>query len=71
MAGLSLKVKKGEAVLVGDDIRVELFDVRGTSASIRFIAPRDVRVLRESILTKEAGSVAGSGPVSVSDSTAG
>jgi len=71
MAGLSLKVKKGEAVLIGDGIRVELFDVRGTSASIRFIAPRDVRVLRECLVEKEPVSVGGSGPVSVSDSAAG
>lgn len=71
MAGLSLKVKKGEAVLIGGGIRVELSDVHGSSASLRFIAPRDVRVLRESILTKEASGGAGSGSVSVSDSAAG
>jgi sRNA-binding carbon storage regulator CsrA len=70
MAGLSLKVKKGEAVLIGDGIRVELFDVRGASASIRFIAPRDVRVLRE-CLVKEDSGVSGSGSVSVSDPAAG
>ena len=71
MAGLSLKVRKGEAVLVGPDIRVELFDVRGTSASIRFIAPRDVRVLRECLVEKESVSGAGSGSLSVPDSAAG
>lgn len=71
MAGLSLSVKVGESVFVGDDIRVEVSAVRGKNAVIRFIAPRDIKVLRESIVTKEAASVAGSGSVSVSDSAAG
>jgi len=71
MAGLSLSVKVGESVFVGDDIRVEVSAVRGKNAVIRFIAPRDIKVLRESIVTKGAVSVAGSGSVSVSDSAAG
>jgi carbon storage regulator CsrA len=71
MAGLSLSVKVGESVFVGDDIRVEVSAVRGKNAVIRFIAPRDIKVLRESIVSKEAASVGGSGPVSVSDSAAG
>lgn len=71
MAGLSLSVKVGESVFVGDDIRVEVSAVRGKNAVIRFIAPRDIKVLRESIVTKEAASVAGSGSVSISDSAAG
>jgi len=71
MAGLSLSVKVGESVFVGDDIRVEVSAVRGKNAVIRFIAPRDIKVLRESIVTKGAVSVSGSGSVSVSDSAAG
>jgi carbon storage regulator CsrA len=71
MAGLSLSVKVGKSVFIGDDIRIEVSAVRGNNAVIRFHAPRELRVMREAILQKEAASVSGSGSVSVSDSAAG
>jgi carbon storage regulator CsrA len=71
MAGLSLSVKVGKSVFIGDDIRIEVSAVRGNNAVIRFHAPRELRVMREAILKKESASVSGSGSVSVSDSAAG
>lgn len=71
MAGLSLSVKVGKSVFIGDDIRIEVSAVRGNNAVIRFHAPRELRVMREAILQKETASVSGSGSVSVSDSAAG
>jgi carbon storage regulator CsrA len=71
MAGLSLGVKVGEFFQINENIRVELSSVKGGKATIRVIAPSDVRVFRQAIIEKEAARVAGSGPVSVSDSTAG
>jgi carbon storage regulator len=67
---LVLTRKKGERVLIGDDIVVTLIDVRGDSVRIGFDAPRGVTIQRAEVLaavseanTEAAATGAGAGEV--------
>jgi carbon storage regulator len=48
---LVLTRKKGERVMVGDDIVVTIIDVRGDGVRIGFDAPRGVPIQRAEVLT--------------------
>lgn len=46
---LCLKRKKGEEVLIGDDIIVQVIEVRGDFVRLGFTAPADVPVHRREV----------------------
>ena len=46
---LVLSRKKGEAIIIGDDVVVRVIDVRGEQVRIGVDAPRSVSVFREEI----------------------
>lgn len=41
--------KKGQSLLIGDDVKVTITKVRGKTVSIGVEAPRSIKVLREEI----------------------
>jgi carbon storage regulator len=47
---LVLARKRGEAIVIGDDITVEIIDVRGDKIRLGITAPKDIRVLRTELL---------------------
>lgn len=54
MAGkLVLQVREGEWILIGNDIVVTLERLQGTRTSISIRAPKDVRVLRGTVIERE------------------
>ena len=50
MAGLALTLREGESVFIGEDIQVRLERTKGRQAKLSFVAPKDTRILRESLL---------------------
>lgn len=46
---LVLRRKEGQAILIGDDIRVEIDDAVKGSVNLVITAPKEVKVLREEI----------------------
>jgi carbon storage regulator len=52
--GLVLQRSVGESVLIGDDIRVTLSQVRGSRARLVIHAPVNVRIVREEIVCTES-----------------
>ena len=53
MAGkLVLKFKEGEYVLLGDNIVITVERIRGKQTSISFQAPKDMRILRGTIVER-------------------
>lgn len=51
---LVLTRKSGERILVGDDIEIEVLEVRGGVARIGIHAPKHVRVLRGELVAEVA-----------------
>jgi|TARA_Y100000310_G_scaffold315793_1_gene366758 carbon storage regulator len=49
MPTLSLKRKAGEAIVIGDNIRIEIIEVQGSRVKIAITAPKDVRIDREEV----------------------
>ena len=50
---LTLSRVAGEAILVGDDVRLKVYRVRGGRVHLTFEAPRHVRIVREEIVSTE------------------
>jgi carbon storage regulator len=46
---LILKRKQGQAIDVGDDVRIILQDIRGGQVKIGILAPKDIRIKRSEI----------------------
>jgi carbon storage regulator len=46
---LILKRRQGQAIDVGEDVRIILQEIRGTHAKIAIVAPKEVRVTRSEI----------------------
>lgn len=46
---LVLSRKRGEAIIIGDGVKVTLLDIRGDRVRIGIDAPEEVKVLREEI----------------------
>jgi carbon storage regulator len=59
---LVLSRKSGETVVIGEDIRVTVLEIRGNSVKLGFTAPREVALRREE-LPMEEKSPAASRPV--------
>jgi carbon storage regulator len=57
--------RPGERIMLGDDVVVEVIEVRGTSVRVGIAAPRSLPVYREEIwqtLKDEAARESGAGP---------
>lgn len=48
---LVLSRKKGETLIIGDEIQVTVLDIKGDQVRIGIAAPREVSILRKEILT--------------------
>lgn len=46
---LALSRKKGEAIIIGNDIEISILDIRGDQIKIGITAPRDVSVYRKEV----------------------
>lgn len=46
---LALSRKKGEAIVIGNDIEISVLDIRGDQIKIGITAPRDVSVYRKEV----------------------
>jgi carbon storage regulator len=44
---LVLTRKEGEEIVIGDNIRIKIVDIRGSNVKVGIEAPRDVRVQRQ------------------------
>jgi len=51
---LVLSRKINESIVISDDIRIKILDVKGDKVKIGILAPGDVSVLRDEIYTKVA-----------------
>jgi carbon storage regulator len=51
--GLVLTRREGQRIQIGNDVTVELVSIDGGEVRLRVVAPREVRVLREEILSRE------------------
>lgn len=59
---LILTRRSGEAVIVGDNVRIAVLDIRGNQVRLGVEAPREVTVHREEVyrrIAEEQGNVAG------------
>lgn len=58
---LVLARRTGEALLIGDDIVIEVLEIRGDAVKLGIRAPRDIPVWRRELLTevREANVAAG------------
>lgn len=57
MAGkLVLQVREGEWILIGSDIVITLERLQGTRTSISIEAPKDVKILRGTLVEKDRQS---------------
>ncbi len=59
---LILTRRSGEAVIVGDNVRIAVLDIRGNQVRLGVEAPREVTVHREEVyrrIVEEQGSVPG------------
>lgn len=59
---LILTRRSGEAVIVGDNVRIAVLDIRGNQVRLGVEAPREVTVHREEVyqrIVEEQGNVTG------------
>lgn len=54
-AMLILTMKPGDRVLIGDNTWVTLTRINGSQVGIGFDAPKDVKIIRESVLVRDHG----------------
>jgi len=69
---LVLNRKKGETIIIGDNIRVTIADIQGDSVKVGIDAPQDIVILREEIqeAVKAANRQASESPGRLADSLA-
>ena len=46
---LALSRKKGEAILIGDDVEISIIDIRGDQIKLGITAPREIPVYRKEV----------------------
>ena len=51
---LTLGRKIGEAILIGDDIKIILTQINGNQAKISIVAPKHIKILREELAPHNA-----------------
>lgn len=49
---LVLTRKKGETILIGNDVKLSILEVDGDKISIGIDAPKQIRILREELVTQ-------------------
>ncbi len=49
---LVLTRKKGEGVIIGDDIEIQIVDIRGGAVRVGLNAPRDKKIYRQEVYQK-------------------
>ena len=49
---LVLSRQREEAVMIGDNVRVKIVDIRGDKVRLGFEAPQDVKIHREEVYLK-------------------
>ena len=52
MGSLVVTRKDGEAIHIGDDVKIEVLEINGRRAKIRVVAPKDVQILRGELLQR-------------------
>ncbi|NOY72937.1 MAG: carbon storage regulator [Gammaproteobacteria bacterium] len=55
MPGLSLRRKKGERIIINDDITITVLDISSNAVLINVQAPKETQVDREEIYIKKKG----------------
>lgn len=50
---LILSRKPGQAILIGNDIAIEVVKVNGNRVSVAIVAPKELRVMRREVLERE------------------
>lgn len=53
---LVLARRVGEEIVIGDNVRVTVLEIRGNQVRLGVVAPQSVRVLREEILNRPVES---------------
>ena len=62
---LIVRRRRGEAILIGDNVELEILDISPTQVKIGIKAPKEVAVFRKEIrLTREANLAAANGATS-------
>lgn len=64
---LALTRKKGESIVINDDITIVIVEIRGDKVRLGFEAPRNVTIHRQEIynaITSSKGPVRGRSPAS-------
>lgn len=46
---LVLTRKKNESIIIGDNIKVEILDIKGDKVKLGIIAPKDLKILRDEL----------------------
>lgn len=54
---LSVSRKKGEGILIGDEIRISVKEIRGNKVVLGIDAPREVEILRDELVKYELATV--------------
>lgn len=49
---LVLSRRRGEELVIGDDVRVRVLEIRGNVVKLGFDAPLDVRIQRQEVLLR-------------------
>jgi carbon storage regulator len=49
---LVLSRRRGEELVIGDDVRVRVLEIRGNVVKLGFTAPDDVRIQRHEVLVR-------------------
>jgi len=52
---LVLTRKKGEGIVIGDDVIVSVQEIRGSKVRISITAPREVKIRRDELPKREPG----------------
>ena len=68
---LILTRKTGEGIIIGNDIRVSVLEIRGKQIRLGIEAPADVQVLREEVLLRIQGENLEAAGVQMTDLTEG
>ena len=53
---LTLSRRSGEEIVIGDNVRLKVDEIRGGKVQLSFDAPREVTILRKEILDRDERS---------------
>lgn len=61
---LIIRRRRGESIVIGEDIRIEILETSPTQVKLGIAAPKDVSVLRSEIRVTRDANLAASSPAS-------